>query len=141
DFELEAALATGLLKSGAAARVARWFEAAVLKSFDTVSSISPHMCQRLVEKGLDGALVVEFRNWADIDAVVPMPRPSRYREEWAITTPHVALYSGNIANKQGLETIVEVAARLQARTDLTFVICGEGPNAEELMRRSKGLGN
>lgn len=141
DFEVEAAFATRLLKSGAAARVARWFEAVVLKSFDTVSSISPRMCQKLVEKGLDESIVVEFRNWADIDAVVPIPRPSRYREEWGITTPHVALYSGNIANKQGLEAIVDAAARLRARTDVTFVICGEGPSAEELERRSQGLGN
>jgi len=141
DFEVEAALATGLLKSSAAARLARWYESTVLRSFDTVSSISPHMCQRLVEKGLDESFVVEFRNWADIDAVVPIQHPSRYREEWGITTPHVALYSGNIANKQGLETIVDVAARLQARTDLTFVICGEGPSAEDLKRRSEGLGN
>jgi colanic acid biosynthesis glycosyl transferase WcaI len=141
DFEVEAALATGLMKSGTAARMARWFEDRVLKSFHTVSSISPHMCLRLVEKGLDATRVVEFRNWADIDAVVPMPHPSRYREEWGITTPHVALYSGNIANKQGLETIVEVARRLASRPDLTFVICGEGPNASELRRRSEGLGN
>lgn len=141
DFEVEAAVATGLMRSGRAARLARWFEERVLNSFHTVSSISPHMCRRLVEKGLDAGQVVEFRNWADIDAVVPMPQPSSYREEWGITTPHVALYSGNIANKQGLDTVVEVARRLQSRTDLTFVICGEGPNANDLARRSAGLDN
>jgi colanic acid biosynthesis glycosyl transferase WcaI len=141
DFEVEAALATGLMKSGGAARLARSFERSVLNSFHTVSSISPHMCRRLVEKGLHPARVVEFRNWADVDAVVPMSQPSRFREEWGITTPHIALYSGNIANKQGLETLIEAARRLGSRSDLTFVICGEGPNTGELHRRSEGLEN
>ena len=141
DFEVDAALATGLMKGELASRMANWFERRVLKSFHTVSSISPHMCRRLIEKGLDAGQVVEFRNWADIDAVVPMDAPSPYRAEWGITTPHVALYSGNIANKQGLETIIEVARRLDTRTDLTFVICGEGPNSRELQRRAEGMRN
>jgi len=141
DFEVEAALATGLMKTGPAARLAKWFERAVLNSFHTVSSISPYMCRRLIEKGLDAARVVEFRNWADTDAVTPMNGPSLYREEWGITTPHVALYSGNIANKQGLETIVEVARQLGSRSDLTFVICGEGPNTRDLLRRAEGMSN
>ena len=53
----------------------------------------------------------------------------------------MALYSGNIANKQGLETIIEVARQLDARPDLTFVICGEGPNSRELQRRAEGMRN
>ena len=141
DFEVEAALATGLIPRGHAARLATWFELRMLRSFDTVSSISPHMCRRLIEKGLDAGQVVEFRNWADIEAVTPMDDPSPYREEWGITTPHVALYSGNIANKQGLETVIEVARRLEGRQDLTFVICGEGPSSRELQRRAAGMRN
>jgi colanic acid biosynthesis glycosyl transferase WcaI len=70
-----------------------------------------------------------------------MEGPSPYRQEWNITTPHVALYAGNIANKQGLETIIEVAHRLASRTELTFVICGEGPNTSELQRRAEGMAN
>jgi len=141
DFEVEAAIATGLMKTGIAARLANSFERRVLLSFHTVSSISPHMCRRLIDKGLDAGQVVEFRNWADIDAVVPMAGPSPYRAEWGITTPHVAMYSGNIANKQGLETIIEVARRLDSRSDLTFVICGEGPNSDDLHRRAVGMTN
>ncbi len=92
-------LATGLLKRGAG--LALWFERTVLKSFHKVSSISPEMCRRLIEKGVPRERVSEFRNWADIDAIRPMTRPSPYREQWGIATEHVALYSGNIANKQG----------------------------------------
>ncbi|HZF46892.1 MAG TPA: glycosyltransferase, partial [Sphingomonadaceae bacterium] len=61
--------------------------------------------------------------------------------EWNITTPHVALYSGNIANKQGIELVIEAARLLQSRDDLTFVICGEGPNRARLEAEAAALPN
>lgn len=133
DFEVEAAIATGLADgTGTAMALARRFENWVLGLFDRVSSISPAMCRKLTEKGVQTEHVVEFRNWANVDAIKPMTGDSPYRAEWGIETPHVALYSGNIANKQGIESVVETARLMQKRQDLTFVICGNGPNRAKL---------
>lgn len=142
DFELEAAFATGLLQGGGfGARLGRWFERTVLTSFERVSAISPEMCRKLVEKGVPRERVSEFRNWADIETIRPMREPSPYRARWGIGTRHVALYSGNIANKQGIEIVIGAARRLRDRSDLTFVICGEGPNRERLEALAGDLGN
>jgi colanic acid biosynthesis glycosyl transferase WcaI len=142
DFEVEAAFATGLLSGdGVGARVARGFEKWVMRLFDTVSSISPQMCRKLVEKGVAPDRVSEFRNWADVDAIRPMAAPSPYRAEWGIETPHVALYSGNIANKQGIEIVLEAAQLLSSRKDITFVVCGEGPNRARLEEKAAGFDN
>lgn len=141
DFELEAALATGLVREGVAAKLAKQFERFVLLSFDRVTSISKKMCEHLIEKGVEPAKVAEVRNWAAVDDIRPLGRPSNYRERWSIETPHVALYSGNIANKQGVEVIVEAARLLRDRRDLTFVICGEGPNRTKLEEVARGLTN
>ncbi|PLK27387.1 WcaI family glycosyltransferase [Novosphingobium sp. TH158] len=140
DFEVEAAFATGLLKAGLAARLARWVENRLLRLADRVSSISPQMCARLVEKGIEPARVLEVRNWAN----APQPDPTRgaaYRAQWGLGSRKVALYSGNIANKQGIEIVVEAARLLQARKDLAFVICGEGPNRARLEALAQGLDN
>lgn len=142
DFELEAAFATGLLRDGKrAGRLARWLETKVLGAFDSVSAISPQMCRKLAEKGVAAERIVEFRNWTDIAAIHPMHEPSPYRAEWNIKTAKVALYSGAIANKQGIEIVVEAARLLRDRNDLTFVICGEGPSRAELERKAAGLDN
>ena len=53
----------------------------------------------------------------------------------------MALYSGNIANKQGIEILVEAARLLAGRSDIAFVICGEGPNRARLEALAVGLGN
>jgi colanic acid biosynthesis glycosyl transferase WcaI len=141
DFEVEAAFATGLLRdTGVLAGAALRFEKWALKA-DRVSTISPQMCAKLVEKGVPSDRVVEFRNWANLDEVLPLEGPSPYRTEWGIKRPHVALYSGNIANKQGIEIVVAAAKRLQYREDLMFVVCGNGPNQARLVEQSAMLDN
>lgn len=142
DFEVEAAFATKLLKADSTlGRLAAGFETRQLRAPDRVSTISPQMRRKLAEKGVPEERIVEFRNWAEIDTILPLAGPSPYRTEWGITTPHVAFYSGNIANKQGIEIIVEAAKLLRHRDDLTFVICGEGPNRANLEKLAADLGN
>jgi colanic acid biosynthesis glycosyl transferase WcaI len=142
DFEVEAAFATGLLhRDSAIGRLAGRFEAAQLRAADRVSSISPQMCRKLVEKGVPAERVVEFRNWAEIDAIRPLAEASPYRAMWDIAAPHVAFYSGNIANKQGIEIIIDAARLLADRRDLAFVVCGNGPNRDRLVAAARGLDN
>lgn len=139
DFEVDAAFATGLLaESGWAGRAARRFERWSLRA-DRVSTISPQMCARLVSQGIAPDRIVEFRNWAMLDDLAVLP--TDYRRAWNLRHRHVALYSGAIANKQGLELILDAARRLAHRRDLAFVICGNGPLRAQLAQAAAGLDN
>lgn len=141
DLELEAAFATGLLKpGGTVARFGRRFERWTYNRFDVVSAISFEMCGKLRDLQPRGE-IVEFRNWAETAGELADDAGRVYREAWVITTPNVALYSGNIGNKQGIEIIVKAARLLAGRTDLTFVVCGEGPNRAALEASAAGLPN
>lgn len=141
DFEVEAAFATGLLKDGGMlASLARRFERWCLHA-TRISSISPQMCARLQARGVPADRIIEFRNWADIDAIHPLIERSPYRDQFGITTRHVALYSGNIGNKQGIEILVDVARLLARRRDLTFLIVGEGALRDQLIAAAQGLDN
>lgn len=82
-----------------------------------------------------------MRNWSNADFTGPAPDSSRYRAQWGIGDRHVALYSGNIANKQGLEVVIDAARALAGRPDIVFVICGEGPNRANLQQQAAGLDN
>ncbi len=140
DFEIEAAFATGLLDpKSRSGRLALAFQRWTMRGFDIFSSISPQMCARLYGLGIPNAQIVEFRNWADLSSVSVLDRPSVYRDEWNITTPHVALYSGNISNKQGIDLVVEAARLLKERHDITFVICGNGAQRASLEASAAGM--
>ncbi|MCB2057732.1 MAG: WcaI family glycosyltransferase [Novosphingobium sp.] len=142
DFEVEAALATGLLPdAGWAARLSRWLEARLLRLGDKVSTISPQMCAKLVAKGVAGDRVVEIRNWADTRFAPDPAGAEALRREWGLGEQKVALYSGNIARKQGIEILIEAARLLEKRDDIVFVICGEGPNRAALEQLASGLRN
>jgi colanic acid biosynthesis glycosyl transferase WcaI len=142
DFEVEAALATGLMReTGLAARLARWTENHLLRVGDRVSTISPQMCAKLVAKGIPADRIFEMRNWADARFAADPAGAMAIRAEWGLGSRTVALYSGNIARKQGIEVLVEAARQLPHRSDIAFVICGEGPNRAELQRLSSGLAN
>ncbi|MEM7568723.1 MAG: WcaI family glycosyltransferase [Pseudomonadota bacterium] len=141
DFEIEAALATRQFSDKAGpVRFGLGLEKHILKRFDRLSSISPEMCLRLREKGCAKDSVFEFRNWADVDAVRP-DIPSHFRTKWGIKSQHVALYSGALSEKQGLESLVDAARLLEGVCDLTMVICGDGPRRQSLIDRARGLTN
>lgn len=142
DFEVEAAFATGLLgKSKLLTRLTRWLERRLLGLGDIVSTISPHMCARLAQKGVPPERIIEMRNWSDDRFAANRVQAEAFRAEWNLRGKTVALYSGNIARKQGIEVLIEAARQLQHRADIAFVICGEGPNRAELKRLSTGLAN
>jgi len=74
--------------------------------------------------------------------VQPLNRASKYREELGIATDtKVVLFSGSLGGKQGLTVIPEVARLLAHRSDILFIIGGDGVMKEQLMADSKGLSN
>lgn len=140
DFEVAAAMSTGLV-GGRTARVAARFERAAFAGFDQYSSISPQMCRRIAAQGVAPARVFELRNAVDLHAITPGLAPSSFRARWNISAPHVALYSGNLANKQGIDVLVAAAAQLRDRSDIVVIICGDGPARARLEQLAAGLPN
>lgn len=140
DFEVEAAFATGLLNEDTRlGRAAKAFESWVLRRFDRVSTISEPMLQKLRDKGVPLKRIYEFRNWANLAKVSPMTTESPLKAELGIKTKYVALYSGNLANKQGLEILPEMVRNLTHRDDLTVAICGDGPMRAPMIEMCKDL--
>lgn len=122
DFEVDAAFALGLLKGQRIRRCVGAAESWLMRRFDAVSTISQRMHERLLSKGVDAHKAKMAVNWVDMTQF-PEPSPegiASYRAELKIPTDAVvALYSGNMGSKQGLEVLAEVARLcLDADADL-----------------------
>lgn len=142
DFEVDAALATGLASKGSAVtRLGSALERFLLSRADLVTTISPQMCRRLVEKGVKPEHISELRNWANHLEDIARADGTALRDEWELADRFVALYSGNIANKQGLGVVIEAARSLADNAAIAFVICGSGPKLEHLKEQAEGLAN
>ncbi|MCK1368277.1 WcaI family glycosyltransferase [Bradyrhizobium sp. 62] len=143
DFELDAAFELGMLEGSALRRTAMSMESFILRRFDRVSTISPRMIERLHDKGASPKNSIEFRNWVDTDFISPADRMTELREQLGLTDRHiVALYSGSIAAKQGIETLAEAAAELKDKApEIVFVFCGGGALLNHLVELSSTLSN
>ncbi len=142
DYEVDAAFELGLLKGARLRAFVTLIERWLMGRFDRVSTISQRMLERARAKGVDAARLVSLPNWADITAIRPLQSPSAYREELGIAPDSVvALYSGNMGAKQGLELLAEAAQLLRGQSTIQFVFCGNGAGRAELMARCAAIGN
>jgi colanic acid biosynthesis glycosyl transferase WcaI len=142
DFEVDAALGLGMLGKGALGRLALGVERALLRRFDRVSTISGNMLAKLAVKGVPAQRQALFPNWVDTQLIHPSGDAGRLRAELGIEPRRpVALYSGNMGEKQGLELILEVARRLQGHSDALFLMCGDGAARPRLELTAAALPN
>ena len=142
DFEIDAAFELGDFSSP---RVRDWalaVERRMLSAFDRVSAISNRMVDRLCAKGVDPSRRILFPNWVDTGEIYLLAGPSPFRRELDIAeSTVVALYSGSMGKKQGLDLLVNAARQLSHRPDLRFVFCGEGPGRQISVDNAKDLPN
>ena len=143
DFELAAALATGLVKKGRASLFALAADRWVKKKFDFLSSISTNMVARLSATVRSETRTELIPNWVDCAQIFPVVKNNAFRAALPVSeTDVVALYSGNMGNKQGLRIIMEAARLTEHKTpELKYVLCGTGSAKANLLELSKGLTN
>jgi colanic acid biosynthesis glycosyl transferase WcaI len=142
DFEVDAAFDLGLIKGH---RLRGWVEGVecwLMRRFERVSAISGRMVERAKAKSVAPNRVVHFPNWVDISGIAPLSTFSNYREVLGIAPKAVvALYSGNMGNKQGLEILANVARLLADDMGVQFVFGGNGSGRADLEARCEGLPN
>jgi colanic acid biosynthesis glycosyl transferase WcaI len=133
DFEVDMAFRMGLLKGKWLQRLVLKIERTTLRRFDVVSTISWRMAGLLLKKGVATERVRFFPNWVDVSRIFPSSSNNSYRRQLGISAEAVVvLYSGSLGGKQGLLMIPAVASLLTDRTDVVFVICGDGVMKQEL---------
>jgi colanic acid biosynthesis glycosyl transferase WcaI len=142
DYEVDAAFELGLIKGKVLRRLVAASENWLMRRFDRVSTISSRMLDRARAKGVAAERLVLFPNWVDTEMIRPLEGISPFRAELGIPADAVvALYSGNMGRKQGLETLAEAAGLLQQVRGLYFVFCGSGAGRLELEAQCEGLPN
>ena len=150
DFEVDAAFDLGLLKGPWLKRLVLGCEHWLMQRFDGVSAISARMLTRAGSKGVNAQRLALFPNWVDVAAMTAANQAGvqAYRAELGLPAGAVvALYSGNMGAKQGLEVLAQVARQCAATEDghpaqsVRFVFCGNGVGREALVAQCQGLGN
>ena len=142
DFEVDAALGLGMVNNKKIAWFASAVEKWLMNRFDHISTISEKMLERLVRKGVNRKRCTLMPNWVDGEEIFPKTTESSFRNKLGIGKEKcVALYSGNMGEKQGLEILLEAAKLLRNEPNLAFVLCGDGSARDRLMKMGENLAN
>ena len=107
----------------------------LLQGFDQVVTISNQMRQSLLRGGARSEKVSVIRNWVDLTAINSLAGPNALRRELGLPPNiKIVLYAGSIGVKQALHIVMEVAERLVGNKEFLFVVAGEGPERDRLVR-------
>lgn len=127
DFQVEAADSLGMLNKLPIVPMMHWLEKRSFKGADVVSSISDGMVNILKQKGVEQSKIYLWPNWIDVNEASALGNKGEFRRQFSIPdSKTIIAYAGNVGEKQGLSTLIDLAIHFKDREDLIFLIIGEG---------------
>ena len=109
-----------------------------------IVALGDTMASRLIHgKGADADKITIIHNWADTSAIVPSPKENAFSIAHGLSDRFVVLHAGNIGLGQNLDVVIDAAALLRDRHDLTILFIGDGNRKHvlESQVRERGLHN
>ncbi len=144
DLASDAALATGILKDGLAARAARSIEEFVYHRAHAVVCLCEGFVGTLASRGIPSEKLQIIPDWADSKKVFPIADATTFRRDNGLTADQfLVMHTGNMGKKQGLINVVRAAELSQDSTDLVWMLVGQGEERATIEQevRRRGLNN
>jgi len=127
DYEVDAMFDLSIVKTGLVKEIAYWLEKKIFNSFQVVSTISKGMINRASQKGIEDKKLLFFPNWAEVGRFENQNKDTKFLSDLGINPEKkIVLYSGNMGEKQGLESVVYAADLMRSKNDIQFIMVGEG---------------
>lgn len=147
DLQPDAALGLGMVKPGLFTQLLFMVEAFAYRRAALVSGISQGMLDAFTRKGVPAVKRWYFPNWIPdkLESKAPVSSDAFRRLHGIAPAAFLAVYSGNVGNKQGLGVLLEAALLLSrspaaAHRPIEIVIAGDGAARAALAARHAELG-
>jgi colanic acid biosynthesis glycosyl transferase WcaI len=138
DIYPDVAVALGKLPNSIPTRWLRKLMFGIYRRADRVVVLSQEMRSLLVESGISGERISCIPNWVDTRQIRPVKQDNPFRARLGLEDEFLVMYSGNIGLSQRLEDLLAAAAALRDRSDIRFLLVGDGaskPALEETVRQ------
>jgi len=128
--------ATGMVSAGRALRLVDRYCAWAYRKTAAIRVISEGFRTALVSRGVPDSKVHLLPNWVDTDRYAP-PDRSAPKPAWDTTRAAFNIvYAGNLGLAQGLDNLLEAAARIPAAARVHVVLIGDGVDAGALRQKA-----
>jgi glycosyltransferase involved in cell wall biosynthesis len=142
DIWPESISAVGAMKKGLATRFLEWMERRMYLAADQIVTVGHGYREQIAAKVPVGDRITVVMNGVDTDFFTPRPHDEAFLAKWGLTGKFVCSYVGTIGMAHGLEVVIRAAQLLKdrGRSDIAFLIVGDGARREELQRQTTELG-
>lgn len=143
DLQVAVAREAGFLRNRSLLWMMKALEDVSLRQAWSVSTVTDRFVEHLQARGIPRRRISFLPNGADTEWLKPMNPDSELLERWGLHGKKVFTYIGTHAYYHGLETVIEAAALLRERSDIAFLLIGEGPERERMkvLARERELTN
>ena len=139
DLVPDAALSVGMMREGNAVWLARRLERFVYSRAERITVISQGFLDNLAGKGIPTKKLRLLPNWVETSKFDHISDPAVRATLGAGNGQTLILHAGNMGAKQGLETVVDAAAKLMDE-NIVFTLVGDGSHRRQLEARASRLG-
>jgi glycosyltransferase involved in cell wall biosynthesis len=135
DLFPQNAIDLGILRSKSQIRFFKALERFAYRTADIVTVHSEGNRKMLLQQHPDLPTKFELlHNWVDVEHHSDKQVTVDFRKKWGITQKHIAVFAGVMGPSQYLDLILNIAAHMQDRTDLLFLMVGDGKEKERLQQ-------
>ena len=139
DMQPDAAVGLGMLKANWFAKTLYGLEAFAYRKAARVSGITPGMLENFRGKGVPESKLIYFPNTIELPNDISSCERGSFRTRHGFAAEDfLAVYSGNLGVKQGLDILLETAPLLRDPR-IRIVICGDGAQRETLAARAREM--
>ncbi len=138
----------GLLKDGKILDFLIKVEMFLYKRADAIITVTDKLAESLVSRGIPRRKIHVISNGADDDEIIKTEQAlkdgsvERLRTELQISPmTKVVMYMGEHENAQALGQVIDAAKMLLSRSDILFLLVGDGSDKQRLKSISRGLPN
>jgi colanic acid biosynthesis glycosyl transferase WcaI len=139
DLTGNAAAQSGTSGAGVGRAIAR-AEYRLLRACDLVGVVSQDFGTILQSQGVESDRIVDLPNCIHVTASTCSKREARRRLGWD-ENRFLAVYTGTIGRKQGLELLIDAARLLSTESNIEFVVVGAGGERPALEDLARGVTN
>jgi colanic acid biosynthesis glycosyl transferase WcaI len=142
DLQPDAAAELGMLRPGAFLRTLYGLERFAYRHADLISTLTEGMRQRIIGKAISPNKVTLFPARADHELLLLKGGTGSevFRRTHGLEGKFIVAHSGNMGVKQGLDVVLGAAALSRDRTDIIYLLVGDGAARRELQSRASAMG-
>lgn len=142
DFYPQTAVDLGLLTNRFAISLAEALEGFVYASARKIVVPAPGSQRVLIaRKHVPGHKVHYVPNWIDTEHVTPGPKENAFRRARGFSGRFIVSYAGVMGFAQDLTAVLDAARRLEAKSDILFVLAGDGVYQSRWRQLGRDLSN